>query len=69
MSTKHDPFPLQEKIAQLEAIENYFRLPDMNLEIAIQKHKEAIVVAKEIVEYLNAAESTIEAVNIEKIKN
>ena len=69
MTSPSQPFPLQEKITQLETIEEYFRRPDMNLEVAIEKHKEAILLAKEIVTYLNTVESSIETVNIEKIKN
>ncbi len=63
----HAPFSLQEKMSQLEALEAYFQRPDMNLEEAIEKHKQALGLAKEILEYLEKAETTIQKIDMQSI--
>jgi exonuclease VII small subunit len=60
-------FPLQKKIEELEEIEGYFQRPDMDLEVAITKHQDALKVAKEIVTYLDKVESTIEKIDLKGI--
>ncbi len=61
-------FPLQEKVHQLEEIQQYFQRPDMNLEEAIEKHKVALGVAKEIIRYLETAENSLEKVDISSLQ-
>ena len=53
-------FSLEEKMNQLEKIEEYFSRPDMDLEQSIKKHEEALVVAQDILAYLKKAESSLE---------
>lgn len=58
-------FPLEEKVQQLEAIEQRFQHPDLPLEEAVAKHREALKLAKEVLEYLKKVESSIEELNLE----
>ena len=60
--TKH--FDLEEKIQKLEEIESYFQKPDMHLDEAIKKHQEALGLAKEILDYLKKAQTSIEKMDI-----
>ncbi|MBU6388896.1 exodeoxyribonuclease VII small subunit [Patescibacteria group bacterium] len=62
-------FSLQEAIKRLEEIEKYFQLPDIDLEEAISRHKEALKVAKEILEYLDKAENTIKEIDRSEFLN
>lgn len=57
-------FRLRDKIAELEKLEAYFEKPEMDLEEAIQKHTEALVLAKEITAYLEKAESSLKQLEI-----
>ncbi len=52
-------FPLAEKMKQLEEIEAYFQDSDIDLEKGILKHKEAMVLAKELLTYLEEVEVTV----------
>ena len=47
---------------ELEVIERSFRLPDLNLEEALKLEERAALLAKEIVAYLDAAETKLETV-------
>ena len=58
-------FSLEGHIKQLEAIEAYFQAPDMNIDEAIKKHKEALALAKEALDYLKTAQTTIEKIDIQ----
>lgn len=58
------PFSLQKKIQELEAIEAYFQQPDIDLEMAIEKHKKALALAKEITTYLDSAESSLRQIDM-----
>jgi exonuclease VII small subunit len=60
-------FSLHEKMSQLETIEEYFQLPNMNLEEAIEKHASALSVAKEVLAYLDKAESTLKKLEFAQI--
>jgi exodeoxyribonuclease VII small subunit len=60
----NQPFSLELEVKKLEAIESYFQQPDMNLDEAIAKHKEALEIAKGIYAYLEKAESTIEQLDM-----
>lgn len=55
-----EKFSLATKIKELEEIEAYFQKPNMDLEIAIQKHQAALKIAQDILKYLQNAESSIE---------
>ena len=55
-----EQFSLQGAMTQLEEIEAYFNKPDMDLEVAIAKHKEALAVAAKITAYLDGVQSTLE---------
>jgi exonuclease VII small subunit len=55
-----EKFSLAKQIQELEEIEAYFQKPNMDLEIAIQKHQEALKIAQAILNYLQNAESSIE---------
>ena len=57
-------FVLAEKIKELEKIEHYFTEPNMDLEEGINKHKEALALSKEIIEYLNKVENTLNTIDI-----
>lgn len=57
-------FPLNEKIKELETIEAYFQQSEISIDEAIEKHKQAVALAKEILAYLDQAETTIEEVDI-----
>ena len=59
-----ESFSLDKKIEELEAIETYFQSPDIDLEAAITKHKQAVEISKEILDYLDKAESTIEQLGL-----
>ena len=50
-------------MTQLEEIEAYFNKPDMDLEVAIAKHKEALAVAAKITAYLDSVHSTLEDID------
>ena len=54
------PFDLNQKMRDLEHIEEYFQRPDMDLAEAIKRHKEALQLGKEIVTYLEEAESIVQ---------
>ncbi len=62
-------FDLSKNIAELEELERYFQSPDMNLEEAIEKHKQALELSKKIIAYLNTVESTLKQINISELKN
>jgi len=57
------PFSLSKSLQELEEIERYFQQPDLDLELAIAKHKQALELAKSITEYLNTIESTLETLS------
>ncbi len=69
MSDKKSSFDLSASIAELEVLERYFQNPDMNLEEAIVKHKEALELSKKIIAYLNTVESTLKQINVNELKN
>jgi exonuclease VII small subunit len=62
------PFLLHEKIKQLEEIEHYFQRSDMDLEKAIEKHKEALKISKEILEYLEKAEHALKQIEVTDLR-
>lgn len=53
-------FDLGKSMEHLESLEAYFQRPELDLEEAIAKHKEALKVAKEILAYLESAETVLE---------
>ena len=55
-------FHLGEKIAKLEEIEAFFQKSDLDIEAAIIKQKEAQVLAKEILAYLQKAETSLKEI-------
>ena len=57
-------FSLEEKIKELEKIEEFFQKPNMDLEQAIAKHKEALTLSKEILAYLEKAETTLTEIDL-----
>jgi len=59
---------LKEQIAQLETIEEYFRSPDIDLEEAISKHKQALALSKEILAYLDTVESTFTTLELPTVE-
>jgi len=59
---------LHEKIQDLETIEKYFQQPDIDLEEAIAKHKQAIGLAREILEYLEEAENELTKIDIQSLR-
>jgi exodeoxyribonuclease VII small subunit len=65
---KSQSFPLQEKMSRLEAIEQYFQQPDINLEEALVQHQEALKLAEEIKTYLATAEQSLEQIDIANIR-
>ena len=56
-------FPLEKKVKQLEEIEAYFQGPEIDLEKGIAKHQEAVAVGKEILEYLEQAETAVKEID------
>ena len=60
-------FHLETAMQRLEELEAYFQKPNFNLEEAIEKHKEALGLAKEITSYLHTAEQSLERLNISEI--
>ena len=61
-------FPLEEKMQLLDEIEQYLESPNMNIEEAITKHEKGLIIAEEILDYLNEAESRLEKIDISKLK-
>ena len=62
------PFSLQEKIAELEALEAYFRQPDIDLQEAIAKHRQALALSKEVLQYLESVESTFQTLELPTVE-
>ena len=58
--TKATAFSLTESIKKLEELEQYFQKPNMDFEVAITKHAEALQVAEDIKQYLATVESSLE---------
>jgi len=61
-------FSLQDKIAELEKIEAYFRTPDIDLQEAIEKHRQALALSKEILAYLDSVESTFKTLELPTVE-
>jgi len=61
-------FSLQKKIAELESLEAYFRAPDIDLQEAIAKHKQALGLSKEILAYLDSVESTFQTLELPTVE-
>jgi hypothetical protein len=61
-------FSLQKKIAELEVLEAYFRSPDIDLQEAISKHKQALVISQEVLEYLDSVESTFQTLELPTVE-
>lgn len=55
---------LSEKLARLGELERYFQEPELNLDEALEKHKEAVVLGKEILSHLEHAESELEKIQL-----
>jgi exonuclease VII small subunit len=55
---------LDDQIKKLEEIADYFQNPDFAIDAGIAKHAEALTLAKEILEYLDSAEQTLQQVDI-----
>ena len=63
-----ESFSLQKKIAELEALESYFRTPDIDLQEAISKHKQALALSKEVLAYLDTVESTFQTLELPTVE-
>ena len=61
-------FSLHKKIAELEALEAYFRSPDIDLQEAIAKHKQALALSKEILAYLDSVEATFQTLELPTVE-
>ena len=61
-------FSLESKMGELEEIEKYMQLPDIDLDEAIRKHEYATKVAKEIMEYLEKSESVFKKIDMSIIE-
>ena len=63
MSTKTS-FSLARAMAELEEIEKYFAQSSPDLDEAMKKHAQAATLGKEILAYLEAAQTTVEKVEL-----
>jgi exodeoxyribonuclease VII small subunit len=62
---KHEQtFSLEKALAQLELLEKSFHEPNLDLETSIKKHAEAVALAKDILSYLEKAETELEKIDI-----
>jgi exodeoxyribonuclease VII small subunit len=61
-------FSLPKAIKRLEEIETCFTSSDFQLEQALELHKEALTIAKEVQEYLKQAEQALEKIDIAALR-
>jgi exonuclease VII small subunit len=66
MKTK-PPFSLAAALQKLEQLEAEFRQPNLDLEVSVKKHTEAVALGKEIMQYLESVENTLEKVDLAKL--
>ena len=57
-------FPLSEKMRQLEEIEQFFQQSTVDIELGLKKQKEAQVLAKDILTYLQKAENALHEIEL-----
>jgi exonuclease VII small subunit len=55
---------LSSKLARLSVLEQFFQQPDLNLDEALEKHREAVVLGGEVLQYLEHAESELKKVQL-----
>lgn len=61
-----DKYDLSAALKQLDSLEEYFSEPTIDLEVAMQKHQEARVLAKEIESYLTSVESRLDVLESDR---
>ncbi len=55
---------LSAKLSRLAELETFFQQPDLNLDEALEKHREAVKLGTEILTYLETAESELKKVKL-----
>lgn len=55
---------LSAKLSRLAELETFFQQPDLNLDEALEKHREAVKLGSEILSYLETAESELKKVKL-----
>ncbi|CAN5142299.1 hypothetical protein BH11PAT4_BH11PAT4_6860 [soil metagenome] len=55
---------LSAKLERLSVLEQFFQQPDLNLDEALEKHREAVALGGEVLQYLEHAESELKKVQL-----